>query len=372
MRVVHIIKATGLAGAERHLLALLPGLRARGLDVRLLLLHAPTAPAADVAGALAAAGVPVERLLIRRHVDPGVVGRIGGALRALRPDIAHTHLIHADLYGTLAARLAGVPTIITTRHNDDPFRRLPALRLLHAGLWRLTTRGIAISESVRGFCERVEGAPPGKMTTIHYGIPPTAMLDRAAAAGALRAELRLPRHVPLIGFVGRLIAQKGVEYGLQAFARALLTHPTAQLVIVGDGKDRAKLERRARAYGIAGSVHFLGWRADAAALMAAFDLLIMPSLWEGFGLVLLEAMAARTPVIASAVSAIPEIVVHGETGVLVPPRDVAALGDALVALLDDAPLRQHMGLLGEDRLEAHFSAAAMIDKTAALYTTVKA
>jgi len=127
------------------------------------------------------------------------------------------------------------------------------------------------------------------------------------------------------------------------------------------------LERKARQYGIARSVHFLGWRTDVPRLMAAFDVFLLPTLQEGFGLVLLEAMAGRTPILSTTVSAIPEIVIDGETGLLAPPRDPAAMGDALIALLGDEALRRHMGLMGEDRLETTFSADTMIAATAALY-----
>jgi glycosyltransferase involved in cell wall biosynthesis len=370
MRVVHIIKATEIAGAERHLLTLLPGLAAAGVDTRLILLHSPSNPVTHFVDALtnATTPIPVERIAIRRHLDPALFGALRARIAAMQPDIVHTHLLHADLYGVWAARRAGVRRIIISRHNDDPFRRLPILRALNAGLWRLASDGIAISDAVRRFCIEIEYAPPRKLHTIHYGmIPPAIPADRDAAGAGLRRELGVPPHAPLIGFVGRLIAQKGVADGLQAFARALLPFPTAQLVIVGDGKQRAALERRARGYGIARSVHFLGWRTDVARLMAAFDVLLHPSHWEGFGLVLLEAMAARTPILSTRVSAIPEIVVDGETGLLVPPRDPAALGEGLNALLGDAALRRHMGLMGEDRLETTFSAARMIAATAALY-----
>src|SRR5690606_22669005 len=128
---------------------------------------------------------------------------------------------------------------------------------------------------------------------------------------------------------------------------------------------RKRLENEARPLGE--QVRFVGWRDDVPQLMAAFDVFLMPSLWEGFGLVALEAMAQRVPVIASAVSSLPEIVIPGETGLLAPPRDPAALAEALTLLLSDRALALHMGLLAEDRLETHFSAARMVEQTARLY-----
>ena len=167
--------------------------------------------------------------------------------------------------------------------------------------------------------------------------------------------------------VCRLIEQKGVIYGLRAFARIAPQFPDARLLIAGDGPRRAALEAEAKTLGVANRVSFLGWRDDAAQIMAALDVLLMPSLWEGFGLVMLEAMAQTVPIIGSAVSAIPEVIVEGETGKLVPARDTAALANALAQLLSDPALRRHMGLLGQDRVETTFSVERMISATLALY-----
>ena len=366
MKVVHIIKATRISGAERHLLILLPALRVRGVEVHLILLEDPARPVDEMAAELTQADVPVWRIPIYRHSDVRVIGRIRHVLRTLRPDIVHTHLIHADLYGTAAARLSRVRTVISSRHNDDNFRRLWPVRVFHRLLWRMTDAGIAISQAIARFCVEVEGAPAKKITTIYYGLP-LKIVDRKMARYALRGELKLAPDMLLIGMVCRLIEQKGVVYGLRAFARIAPQFPAAQLVIAGDGLLRRRLEAEAKTLGVQDRVHFLGWRSDTPTVMAALDVLLMPSLWEGFGLVLLEAMAQTVPIIGSGVSAIPEVVVEGETGRLVPPRDTGALASALVELLTDEAGRRHMGLLGQDRVETVFSVERMVEQTLALY-----
>ncbi len=364
MRVTHIIKATRIAGAERHLLTLLPALVRRGVDVSLILIHEPDKPVDDFAAALTAGGVTVVRVVIPRHLDFTLFGRLRRALRDLKPDIAHTHLLHADLYGVIAARLAGVRRVIISRHNDDQFRSLLPFRLLHNLLWGMSSGGIAISDAIRRFCIEVEGVRPRKIQTIHYGLTqPIQPQDRGSARAALVAELKLPPDALILGSVCRLIAQKGIAYALRALPRV----EGAVLVIAGDGNLRAALEAEARALGVTERVYFLGWREDTAALMAAFDIFLAPSLWEGFGLVLLEAMAQQTPIIASAVSAIPEIVLDRETGRLVPPRDPVALAGAICDLQADPALRRHMGLVGQDRLESVFNAEHMTDSTLSLY-----
>ncbi len=370
MRVIHIIKVIRIAGAEQHLITLLGGLRVQHIDARMILLVEPHKPMADYIAALNAQGVPVQPMIIRHHADVTLIPRLRTALEALAPDIVHTHLIHADLYGTLAARWLGVP-IISSRHNDDAFRYRAPVRIVNRRLWRMTTAGIAISDAIAEFSIKIEGARPEQIHRIHYGLDTSIRpLDRTDAKRKLTAELKLPTDTQLIGMVCRLIEQKGVRYGLEAFIQLAETFPMAHLLVAGEGLLRPELEARAKEAGLKNRVHFLGWRSDAAALMAAFDMLLAPSLWEGFGLVLLEAMAQQTPIIASRVSAIPEVVIDRETGLLVSPRDVNGLKDALNELLKDAALRQHMGMMGRDRLETAFSATRMVRETIELYHTI--
>ena len=369
MSIVHIIKLTGIAGAEKHLLLLTAGLRARGLNTQIIMLVEPDKPVPAFAEAAAAHDVAVHPLVIRADADPTLPMRLRRTLRLLRPCIVHTHLLHADVYGIPAARLAGVPLVVTSRHNDNAFRRGGGMRRLNRALWAGVNAGIAISESVRRFAVEVEGARADKVRVILYGLPltPTPPAARAALRQAVRAELGSGSDELLVAMACRLVEQKGVHYGIRAFAQASAQHPSARLIVAGDGPLRPALEAEARAAGVADRVRFLGWRGDVPRLLAGFDVLLLPSLWEGFGLVLLEAMSQRVPVVASRVSAVPEIVADGETGLLVPARDVDALAGALALLLGDYGLRRHMGLLAEDRLETRFSADRMVTETVALY-----
>jgi len=372
MRVIHLSKMSGAAGSEGHLLALLPGLRARGVDARLWVLAEPDNPLDEYLARAGALGVPTERLTIRRDFDPALLWRLARHLRYERPDILHTHLIHADLYGVLAARLAGVPRVVSSRHNDDRFRTRPPVRLLNRALWRGIDAGIAISGAIRAFSLRVEGAPAERLHTVPYGLDPATIPARPDARAALRAALGLPADALLVGSVCRLVEQKGLLYGLRGFAAVAGEIPGAHYVIAGDGPLRPALAAEARALGVSERVHFLGWRDDAHAVFAALDVFLAPSLWEGFGLVFLEAMAHRLPVISTSVSAIPEIVTDGETGWLVPPRDTDALAGALRAALTDPAARQARGANGRARLEAEFTVEAMVERTLAVYRNVEA
>ncbi len=371
MRVVHIVKVTGIAGAERHLLMLLTGLRTRDIDARIIVLVEPDKPVDDFIEALQERDIPAQRLVIHHDLDVTLYWRLYRALRELKPDIVHTHLWHADFFGIMAARFALFNRIISSRHNDDAFRHQAVIRFANRILWWLTSAGIAISDAIRQFSIDVEKVPPEKIHTVRYGMEyDPSTVDRQVASQTIHQELNLPVDAPLVGMVCRLTEQKGIQYGLRAFARIVPDFPQAQFLIAGDGPLRDELQTEVQALDITEQVHFLGWRNDIPTLMGAFDVFLMPSLWEGFGLVMLEAMAQQTPIIGSAVSAIPEVIADGETGFLVPPRDVEALAGALYLLLHDRVLARYMGLLGQDRLETHFSMSRMVEETIAIYEAV--
>jgi glycosyltransferase involved in cell wall biosynthesis len=358
-QVLHIAKMTGIAGMENHLLSLLPALRTRGLDPRLIILTEPDKPMHTYAEKMIAGGVPTEQIPMRRDFDPALIGTL--AKRMVGVNAVHTHLIHADLHGLLAAKRAGVRRIYSTGHNDDAFRRKLPIRLFQGWFWRQVSAGIAISEALRQFMLRAEFAPPDRIRTVYYGYEPPQ--QRSDAATRLRVELNLPPETPVLASVCRLVEQKGLIYAVQAFKRVQQSIPKAHYVIVGDGHLRAELESAAQG----ANIHFLGWRADARDLMPAFDALVMPSLWEGFGLVALEAMAHEVPVIASYVSALPEIVVDEQTGYLVPPQNTDALAERMADMLQNPVRAGKMGEAARRRVETEFSISRMVDGTLRVY-----
>lgn len=368
MRVAHIIKMTRIAGAETHLLYLTAGLQAQGVTPTVLMLHEPQLPMQDFVDAAAQQGVQVLPIPIHHDLDPTLFFRLRQALKHLQPDIVHTHLLHADLYGIPAAKSLRLP-VISSRHNDNDFRRKAPFKQVNQALWALADGGIAISEALRRFALEVEGAAPQKVTVIHYGLPftPQSAESLQAARRTAREQLGQAEDALLFGMVCRLTEQKGIPYALRAFAQVLQQLPQARLVIVGDGPLRDSLMDEAANCGVSGQVDFAGWQPNAAALMAGFDVLLVPSLWEGFGLVILEAMAQEVPVIASAVSAIPEIILPEETGLLVPPRDVAALAAAMTRLGADPTQRARMGQAALARLQSAFSEMRMVQETIAFY-----
>lgn len=367
MRVVHLSKVTGVAGSEGHLLRLLPGLARRGVDVHMIILEDAHHPVEPFSRALRAQDVEVETLPISHDIDPGLPGRLTRRFRDLQPDLVHTHLIHADLYGLPAAARAGVPFAVSARHNDDAFRYNPLVKWVNRRAMRHAQRVVVISHALARFVVEVEGIDPARVVTVHYGFeaPPPDPEARRTARLTLGYTDEL-----LVGVFGRLVRQKGVDVLLDAFAAVQPRQPEARLIVIGDGPLRADLEKQTYDLGLDGVVRFTGWIEQARRLMPACDVIVVPSRWEGFGLVTLEAMGHARPLIASRTSALPEIVIDGDTGVLVPPEDSVALAAAIDALLSDKHKAETYGMAGYKRLVCDFSIEKMVEATLNVYHDV--
>ncbi len=358
MKVVHLTKVQGIGGAEQHLLQLLPALRERGVDATFLSLDAG-GDAQRFHDALDERRVPWRRVACGLDVSPRLLASITQALRDEAPDLVHTHMVHADAYGSSAAALLRLP-FVSTRHNDDRYLLGPFRYVDRALMHRVSTI-VAISDAVREFHIRA-GLPAAKLVTIHYGLDETP----SRPSELTPEDAGIPADAPLILAIGRLIEQKDHATLLKAFARVHEAHPDARLAILGWGRLEEETRERARALGLADAVVLPG-RVEPSAWLARADVFAHTSLWEGFGIVLLEAMLAGLPVVATRASAIPEIVVDGATGLLVEPGDADALAKALDELLADPARRLALGEAGRARALSDFSVARMAERTMAVY-----
>ena len=341
MKVVHIHRMRGIGGSERHLLTLLPALAERGIEPVFVGLDDPAWDPRDFYEALT---VPAVRIPAPRDLDPMLLAKL---VRALHGDVVHTHLVHADVYGGLAAKLHGTK-LVSTKHNDDPFRS-GSFRFIERGLAMLADRIVAISESLRRFTVERVGVPARKVETIHYG------LDAPPAAWGSNPPDDVPEGARIVLSTSRLTRQKGVDTAAAALS---LLPDDVHLVVLGEGPERSSLE--------APRVHLPGRVPDVTAWLRRASVYVQPSRWEGFGLGVLEAMVCGVPVVATNVSSLPELVADGETGVLVPPDDPAALARGIERALSDPRL----GEAGRERARREFSVARMADRTAALYGTL--
>jgi len=355
VKVVHVHRLRGVGGSERHLLTLLPALRERGIDATFVGLDdEDPAPFYEQLDKL---GVPYSRLRAPRDIDPLLAIRLRRTLKRERPDIVHTHLVHADVYGSVTA---GHATIVSTKHNDDPFRLGP-FRHVERLCGRRAARIIGITGALAHFnIERV-GLPANKVSVVYYG------LDDLPAAWGPPGGPTLPPDARILLAVSRLEEQKGLNVAIEALVEVRKEHPDAVLVVLGSGSQEAALTALAERLGVADAVYLAGSVGDVADWLRRAEMLVHPARWEGFGLALLEAMLARLPIIASAVSAIPEIVVDGTTGILIPPDDVPRLRNAICRLLDDPALARAYGEAGYQRALTSFSVATMADRTIDVY-----
>lgn len=366
MRLLHVQKVKGIGGSERHLLALLPGLAAAGDEVRMMVL----APGEDEGRFLEAArdaGIDVVATPIGGDADPRPYRAIAHQVRAFRPDLVHTHLVHADLWGQIAVRRAGVPSVRSVHNVSARYRREPG-RTAGRLAGRLATHTVAISEHVAGFVRNLGLAPPARIRVVPYGIDVAAWDADPATRASARLRFQMTDRDIVVGMAARLIPGKGHAMTIEALRSTQQDLPTMRLLVAGDGPLRAALEERARSLA-AGAVCFTGHLDDVRPFFAACDLVAfptLPSLGEGFGLTALEAMASGHPVIATDVGALPEVVGDGVTGMVVRPRS-EAIADALKALGKDPARRAEMGQAGRDRAAHEFSLDAMITRTRAVY-----
>ena len=366
MRLLHIQKVAGLAGSENHLLTLLPRLQEHGYQPTMLVLADRNDRPAAFVESMQAAGVQTQVMRMLGDLDGLLLPRLVRLIWHGRYQLVHTHLLHADFYGRLAARIVGT-RVISTYHCDDPFHLIRGVKQLDQLSASLCCRIICISKAVQEFVRQQIRVPSSRLNVVYYGLK--ARPYRSSSVD-LRTELGINPADPIVGVVARLTEQKGHCYLLQAMRFLLDEIPSIHLVIVGNGELRSSLERLSVELAVTEHVHFVGFRSDVPNLMHEFDIVVLPSLFEGFGLVLLEAMAAAKPIVATRVSAIPEIVLDGKTGLLVPPRAPVALSKALRQVIMNPDLAGDLGGCGRRRLEQHFSVKKMVEDTIRIYQSV--
>jgi glycosyltransferase involved in cell wall biosynthesis len=287
--------------------------------------------------------------------------RLARLLRRERVDVVHSHMFGSNVWATVVGRAARVPVVVAHEHTWDyegqPLRRLLDRRLIgrHADAF------VAVSDADRERMIAIEGVPAAKVRVM-----PNPFVPGAGGGGDLRAELGLGADVPLVGIACILRPQKAVEVLLDAFA---LVGASAHLVVAGDGACRPALERRADELGVAARTHFLGLRHDVGAILAGLDVAAISSDFEGTPLFALEAMAAGTPLVATAVGGLPSLL--DGAGVLVPPRDPAALAAALDRLLADRSECERLAAAASERVRG-YAIDAVAERFGELYTELLA
>jgi glycosyltransferase involved in cell wall biosynthesis len=366
--IAYVIPRMWVGGAPNHLIRVLERLDRRRFAPLLCCLNTD-ARSVLLLDRVRGLGVPIldaelrdtPNSLVRPHSFLQM-GRIAREFRRRNVRIVHSYLFHANWFGTLTARLARIPVAIVSKRSMDVYSRARdrwACRLAD----RLADCVTAVADAVRDHVHAEHGCPLQKIVVIPNGIGAPARAttaDRTAALGVSPGD-------QVIGTISRLVWKRGHEELLEAAAIVTREEPSVKLAVVGDGPLRPSLEARAAALGLNGGVRFLGAVPHAAGLLPHFDVFVLSSVWEGMSNSLLEAMAAGRPVVATRVGGNPEVVVDGETGLLVPPRDAPALAEAMLRLLRDRELARRFGDAAKRRVESHFTLEQMVGRMQELY-----
>jgi len=282
----------------------------------------------------------------------------------VKPDIVHAHDAMGVALAAMALRMPSrpspMPLVVASRRVDFHLKRHAFSRWKY----RQVDVFIAASNVIAGMLA-ADGVPADRITTVHDGVN-LGWIDNQPIVDA-RATFWMPHGAPVVGNVAALVPHKGQKHLVAAAAKVHREEPDARVVIVGEGELREPLERQIKDLGLERHVYLAGFRSDALGLMKSFDLFAMSSITEGLGSAMLEAMACRRAIVATRAGGIPEVVVDGQTGLLVPPHDDGALAAAIVRLLRDPGLRQALGEAGRKRVEEEFSAERMVAKTVAVY-----
>lgn len=326
------------------------------------------------------ADLPVEVLPMMSRLDLRVARRLARYLRENHINLIHTHGVRTNLIGRLAARLVDIPVVthvhgLTLEETEFPLRnRVNAL--VDRSLSRWSAHYICVSHSLRLRLE-AEGIEPERITVVHNGIELDRFQDscdsRVRAREEVRRELLLPPQAQLITTIALFRPLKGTEFFIQALARVGSQHAAAYGLLVGDFERQGYKEQivdLARRLKLHEKLFFLGFRNDVSTLLAATDLFVLPSLYgEGLPLVLLEAMATATPIVATAVGGVPEVIRHGESGLLVKPGDVDGLAEAICQLLCDPQRAAQLGAQARRRVRQH-DVQSMVHKIEAIYASL--
>lgn len=363
-RILHLNTEPTWRGGEQQVLYLLDGLKERGIHSAIM-----AQPGKPMAERARANGHEVIERTMHGEIDLPAALAIRRQIVAGGFNFVHAHTSHAHTLGAVGVSLtprAKRPKMLVARRVDfSIYRRsffgLNGLKYRHG-----VDHYVTVSEAIRQVLIQ-DGLPPDWITCVHSGIDLARIDDAPEDTAAIRAELKVPEGHKLIGNVAALADHKGQRYLLDAIPAVLAERPNLVFAIVGDGELKDELQAQAAALGISDQVRFLGFRTDVPTLLKAFDLFVMPSHMEGLGTSVLDALAARLPVVGTEAGGMPEILIEGETGLVCPIKDSASLTKNLLRVLADPELAERMAEAGRARVEAMFSTTSMVEGTLEVY-----
>ena len=347
-----------IGGTEKMVISLATGLLKEEFSVAILTIK----PIGSLHRSAQRMGVPAYTLDINIRSKIFLLPfRLYRFLLVYRPNILQSFLFSANIFGRLVGKAAGVPIVVGGQRSTDPWRRF-----YHNVIDRLTSPLcrfiVSNSQAGRRMLLRT-GIPPEKVMVIPNGVPSATPIPKEEA----KSYLGFSKDTLLVGSVGNLRSAKGYQYLLPAFREVIHKFPGAKLLISGAGPLRKDLEDFSGRLGLSGSVSFLGFQRNLSLFYSALDVFVLPSLWEGMPVALLEAFSHGLPVVATSVSGIPEVVTEGQEGFLVEPANPQQIAQKIIMLLEDEKRRLEMGRKGKERVEKDFSQDKMVSAYVKLY-----
>ncbi len=369
-KLLFVIDALEFGGGERVFLQLVEGLRAR-FDI--VVAATPGGEFEQGVRELGAEFYPVD---MGRRFSLKPILQIKGIILKHRINILHSQGTRADFFGRVAGKIAGVRHIICTiampiEGFDVGYLRKKYYQFFDCFTERWVDRFIVVSDSLKQLMVEKRRIPDQKVARIYNGIELGAY-NQGSSYRHLRKEWDVPYDVPLIAAIGRMVWQKGFEYLIKAIPDIVLDVSDARFLIVGDGPLTRKLVALSRELGVSQKVIFTGFRSDVKEILSAIDILVIPSLLEGFPMITLEAMAMAKPIVATNITGINEQITNGENGIIVPPRDPSALAKATIGLLGNRETARRMGLAARKKAEQEFSVEKMVSETDNVYKSLVA
>ncbi|MGO4885241.1 MAG: glycosyltransferase family 4 protein [Bryobacteraceae bacterium] len=365
MNILQVISSGGYYGAESMLLALARALPGVGCGSTIAVFSDSRTEPGGLETHAARRGLRVEVVPCNGRWDWKAVRRIRELAKEHRVDVLHTHGYKADIYGGAAAWRGRVSLVATCHNWPSRLASMRAYAAIDRQVLRHFDRVATASDPVAEILTRA-GIPAHKLRTIPNGVDTEAFRE---APASLRAEMGGGAE-RLIGFVGRLVPDKGGAVLLAAAQTVLTTYPDAKFVFVGEGPARQEWETRACELGIASKVVFTGGRDDMPSVYASLDLVVLPSFQEAMPMCLLEALAAARPVVATAVGAVPKVVIPGVTGLLCDPGDVSGLSAAILRVIREPDLARMFGNNGRAHVARHYAAKVVARRYVDLYREV--
>ena len=370
--IIWMIDSLGPGGAEQLMPTMMKRFKDAGFNIRVCALQ--TRAGNPIAADLKRIGLPVDLIPVPNLRHPLNLFRVLSYFKIHRPQLVHTQLEFSDILGTLAARILGIPSVSTVHILDksaEKKSKVMRLKLRRFVLRKFCSRIIAVSEKTRTHHLKTGGLDPNKVTTVYNGIDIARFkVTNESQITKTKQVLHLPLNSQIIITVAVLREPKGIQYMINALPAILEEIPDIHYLVVGDGAYGTSLKDLSAALSIQDHITFAGHRTDIPDLLACGDIFVLPTLGDALPTVLIEALAAGKPIVASNVGGVPEIIENGVNGVLIPPGDSSGLADACLQLLKNREQASQMILAGSQTVWQRFNVDAQVKQLSNIYEEI--